>query len=50
MSHVSKVTPDLDAAKLNRRLELQRLEVLLQVIAPDLKNKGTLEITLRDHP
>jgi hypothetical protein len=36
MSHVPEVSPDLDAAQLDRRLKLQRLELLLQVIATDL--------------
>jgi hypothetical protein len=36
VSHVPEVSPDLDAAQLDRRLKLQRLELLLQVIATDL--------------
>jgi hypothetical protein len=43
LGHVTKVTPDLDATKLNRRLELQRFKILLQVITSDLKKQNNIE-------
>ena len=36
LRHVAEVSPDLDAAKLEGRVQVQRLKVLLQVVAANL--------------